>query len=194
MIRVMTASWSLVQQYGPAGRAELIGDRRVARPSTHGAERPPDLIDEEVRLLERGEVAAPVELFEEAQVRIVRLDPAPGRSDDLAGEDRDADGYMERVGRPADALVGRSGEAVLPVDPGRRGGRRGEPVQADVVEHLVVAERVDRVAPMVGPGPVLLGDPGGLADRRVDQPVPDGLRPGGLLECVRRTPLAVEAD
>src|SRR6266480_5367988 len=42
---------------------------------------------------------------------------------------------------------------------------------------------------MVGPRPILLGDPRGLADRRVDERVADGLRPRALLERVPGAPL-----
>src|SRR6516165_7745335 len=43
----------------------------------------------------------------------------------------------------------------------------------------------------VRPRPELLDDPGQLPDRRVDEPVTERLRPGGLLRGVAGSPLAV---
>ena len=65
--------------------------------SAHGAERVADLGDEQLRLLERGEVAAPVELVEVAQVGEAGLGPAPGAAEDLVREDRDAARHLDRA-------------------------------------------------------------------------------------------------
>src|SRR2546430_6072605 len=46
---------------------------------------------------------------------------------------------------------------------------------------------------MVGPGPVLLRDPGALAHRGVDEAVPEGLRAGTLLQRIAAAPLEVLA-
>jgi len=78
-----------------------------------------DLVDEEGGLLERGEVAAPVEGLVEAQVRVVLLAPAPRRPDDLAREDGAADRHRQRFDSSAGTAPRRPGEAVLPVDAGR---------------------------------------------------------------------------
>ena len=54
------------------------------------AERCPHLVDEQVRLLEGGEVPALVELVPVADVGEAVLGPAPRGAEDLLGEDRQA--------------------------------------------------------------------------------------------------------
>src|SRR5882762_1985291 len=59
-------------------------------------------------------------------------------------------------------------------------GRVGEPIERDVVEHLVARDFPLRFVVAVGPLAELFVDPCRLAGGRVRQRVTDGLRPGGL--------------
>src|SRR6267143_1999281 len=59
-------------------------------------------------------------------------------------------------------------------------GRVGEPIERDVVEHLVARDFPLRFVVAVGPLTELFVDPRRLAGGRVRQRVADGLRPGGL--------------
>ena len=68
-------------RHGPRHRRRL---HDVLTRLPHGPEGAADLVDEQVRLLEGGEVAAPVELLVEAQVGVLPFAPAPRRADDLA--------------------------------------------------------------------------------------------------------------
>ena len=83
------------------------------------------------------------------------------------------------VSRPRDPLVDLPN--ALPVQPRRGRARAGQPVQHQVVEQVVPAEHGLQRSGMVRPGPELLHDPGGQEGGRVDQPVADRLRPGGVL-------------
>ena len=65
------------------------------------------------------------------------------------------------------------------------------PVHADVVQHLVAGERLERITVVIGPRPVLLGNPGALTNRGIDKTVRQGLRPGRLLEGVAAAPFEV---
>src|SRR5258708_16819951 len=59
-------------------------------------------------------------------------------------------------------------------------GRVGEPIERDVVEHLIARDFPLRFVVAVGPLPELFVDPRRLPGGRVRQRVTDGLRPGGL--------------
>src|SRR6202041_1575102 len=84
----------------------------ACQPSTYEAEERPELVHEEVRLLEGGEVAAPLQLVPVTQVGEALLGPAPGEPDDLLGKDG-APG-RDRDGAQIDVAV------ALPVEAGRR--------------------------------------------------------------------------
>jgi hypothetical protein len=86
--------------------------------SAHEPEERADLVDEEVRLLEGGEVAAGVGLAPVADVGEAPLGPAARRSLELLGEDRTAGGNRDGViGLPGDPLVDLPD--ALPVQAGR---------------------------------------------------------------------------
>src|SRR5262245_10942635 len=65
----------------------------------------------------------------------------------------------------AAALALANDSRVLEVNACRRRRRVRQPVESDVVEHLVPAERRFGIARVVGPGVEFLVDPGGLARR-----------------------------
>src|SRR5918992_96378 len=64
--------------------------------SAHVPEEGPDLVDEQLGLLEGREVPAAVQLVVVAQVTEPALDPAPRGGEDLAREDRDARRQLHR--------------------------------------------------------------------------------------------------
>src|SRR4051812_21237167 len=138
-----------------------------SRTSSNGAEEAAHLVDERLGLLEGGEVPAAVELLVPTDVRVPLLAPAPRRSDDLARVDRDA-------GRHGDGARVAGAEA-LPVEAGGRCRGRREPVHGDVVEHLLLRERLLRVSVTVGPRPELLRDPRTLARGRIGEAVAECL-------------------
>src|SRR5215469_7262099 len=65
--------------------------------SGEGAEGRPHLVHERGRLFERSEMTALVRLAPVPQVTELPLGPAPGWADDLLGEDRTADRYLDRI-------------------------------------------------------------------------------------------------
>lgn len=67
-----------------------------ACPSAHVAEERPELLDEQLGLLESGEVAAAVELAPVAQVAEAALGHSPGKAEDLLWEDRAAGRRVDR--------------------------------------------------------------------------------------------------
>src|ERR1700688_3480588 len=76
---------------------------------------------------------------------------------------------VEKIGREALIVEARGGR-----------GRVGEPIERDVVEHLVARDFPLRIVVAVGPLAELFVDTRRLAGGRVRQRVTDGLRPGGL--------------
>src|SRR5581483_9516720 len=128
----------LSQPVAPDNEGSLLST--VAAISAHRPERGADLLGEELRLLPRGEVPAALGLVEVRDVGIALLDPAARGEEDLAGELREADrdrhlrGSLARCGRLRLRL------SALPVRAGRRGSGAGQPVQRDVVEHVVSGE------------------------------------------------------
>src|SRR5882672_7886173 len=97
----------------------------------------PQLLGEELWLLERGEVTASVDLIPVEQVGPHRFSPRLRRGEYLVRKDRRRHWQFD----PSSGEASKSGAGVLPVDAGRRCGRVGEPVEADVVEHRVDRER-----------------------------------------------------
>src|SRR5437762_9373882 len=94
---------------------------------------------EELGLFPGREVAALVDGVEVDDVRVARLDPAARRPPDLAWERREAE--RDRRRRQGLLARGRGVRAVgLPIRPrrGRAGAR--QPVQRDVVEHVLTGE------------------------------------------------------
>src|SRR5918997_904738 len=109
-------------------------------------ERRPDLFREKLRLLPGGEVAALVDLVEVGEAGVLRLDPAPGRRPDLAGERREAYRHGDR--RRSLAARKRCGQrsCVLPVRSGRRDAGARQPVQRDVVDDRLPGETAHGLA------------------------------------------------
>src|SRR5712664_1245793 len=136
-----------------------------------GPEGLPQLLGEELWLLERGEVTAPVELIPVEQVGPQRLSPGLWRAEYLVRKDRRRHWQFDPSGRQARP----AGAVVLPVDAGRRCGGVGEPVEADIVEHRIDRERIFRIAVVVGPRLELLVDPQLLTRGRVCERIASGL-------------------
>src|SRR5262245_39345568 len=117
-------------------------------------------------------MAPTIQLVPMNELGIETLGPAPRRRPEPAGEDAAPHRELD-----AASIALADDPRVLEID-SRRGRRRvRQPVEGDVVEHLVAAEHRLRITLAVGPGVELLVDPGGLPDRRIRQGVADGLRP-----------------
>ena len=123
-----------------------------------------DFVDEEGGLFPCGEVPAATGFVPVHDVGEAALDLAAGGSRYFFGEDaasgRDSDGVAGGGGEPFSDL-----SDALPVQPGRGGAGAGQPVQGDVVQHLVGGENLAEVAGVVGPGPQFLHDPGAQPGR-----------------------------
>src|SRR5437667_12471173 len=111
--------------------------------------------------------------------RIDPLAPQSRRLKHFAGENAHGNGQIDLLRRE----IGR--ETLIVEARGGR-GRVGEPIERDVVEHLVSRDLPLRVVVAVRPLGQLFVDPRRLAGRRVRQRVTDGLRPGGLYLGVAR--------
>src|SRR5947209_14024504 len=98
-------------------RASLRGQRVSAHAPEEGAQ----LVDEQLGLLERREVSAALQLVPVTKIGEAPLRYASGEAEDLLGKDRAS-------GRDADGRDVGVAEA-FPVEPGRRGGRAGQPVE-----------------------------------------------------------------
>src|SRR5262249_31483598 len=101
--------------------------------------------DEERGLFPSREVTTTFGAVEVGDVRIVLLDPAERRPEDLTWELREADRNCRRRWRLSCRSRGRLPVRALPVGPrGRRPGAR-EPVHTDVVEHVIAREVAGRL-------------------------------------------------
>src|SRR6266403_2575029 len=138
--------------------------------------------DKQIGLLERGEVPALGDHVPVDQLRVGPLAPDLRRLERLAGEHTHGDGHVELLPREVRRKA-------LEIEPRRRRPRVREPIEHDVVEHLVVGQprRVLGIRPLRQ----LLIDPGGLADRRVGEAVAERLRPRALDPGVARAAVAV---
>ena len=130
-----------------------------------------------MRLFPRREVTAFVGLMEVDQLVIGPLRPAPRGLKTLAGED----GHGRR-----DGDVGREikVDLVLPIEPAGGNPRVGQPVERDVVEHVVACEiacgvSIDRTPEhrrghrrrRLGIAVTMVEQPGRQIDGRIRQPV-----------------------
>src|SRR5258708_15102096 len=147
----------------------LTTARSLAWPGPEGL---PHLLGEELWLLERGEVTAPVDLIPVEQVGPQRLSPGLWRAEYLVRKDRRRHWQFD----PSAGQARVAGASVLPVDAGRRRGAIGEPVETDIVEHRIDGECVFRIAAVIGPRLELLVDPQPLARGRVCKRIANGLR------------------
>ena len=111
------------------------GQRGPGRSSrlTHRRERRTDLPREEPRLFPGREVPALVERVVVDQLRVGTLGPAARCLILLAGEHADRHGHRNPLGVEEAALV-------FPIEARRRDARVGQPVERDVVEHLVARQ------------------------------------------------------
>src|SRR5262245_2574537 len=105
---------------------------------TVSAQRPKaiaQLLREERRLFERGEVTATVELVPMDEAGEEALGPAARRGDNLPGEDAASYRKVDDA-----AIVLACDARMLKVDPRGRRARIRQPVERDDVEHLVTRE------------------------------------------------------
>src|SRR6266436_5296476 len=136
-------------------------------------------LDEYDGLLKGREMSAVGGFVPIEESRIDPLAPQSRRLEHFARENAHGDRQIEplrrEIGREALKVEARGGR-----------GRVGEPIERDVVEHLVARDFPLRFVVAVGPLAELFVDPRRLAGGRVRQRVTDGLRPGGLYLGVTR--------
>src|SRR5260221_14749385 len=102
---------------------------------------------------------------------IAPLGPAPWRTIDFAGKDcyGSREGDVHRIEVAGVILI-------LPVEPRRRGPRICEPVERDIVEHLIARERELGLAAAISPIGKLVIDPCSKPGRGIRQTIANGLR------------------
>src|SRR3954469_12717611 len=115
---------------GKEGNARKCASPQLSDRLTQRSEGGAHFRGEQCGLLPGGEVAALVEAVVVHQLRIGLLGPAARRGVDLVREDADGD-------RDPDVLGLEEHQLVLPVQPRRRHRGVGEPVERDVVDHVV---------------------------------------------------------
>src|SRR5258706_8300173 len=170
-------SWAIASRLFLASRSPNTSWRlRLMRVSTESGTQ---FLDEYRGLLEGGEMSAAGGFVPIGESRIDPLAPQSRRSKQFAGENAHGDGQIDPLRRE----IGR--ETLIVEARGGR-GRVGEPIERDVVEHLVSRDFPLRFVVAVSPLAELLVDPRRLAGGRVRQRVTDGLRPGGLYLGVAR--------
>ena len=135
----------------------------------------PNLLRKQHWLLERCEMAAALWLVPVDQLREELLCPVARRRKKLTRGHTDANGEVNCA-----CVLRHADLCMLGIDACRRRRSVGQPVERDVVQHLVARECVFGVALVVGPGVELLVNPGRLAGGRVRERVADRLRLGGL--------------
>src|SRR5918995_196691 len=124
---------------GRGRRARSVDAAHVRRLTQRG-ECGSHLLREELGLFPSGEVAAPIDLVEVADVGVDCIDPAARGPPDLAREGAEADRNRD-LQRSLPGRQGcRQGSSVLPVRPGRRGAGARQPVQRDVVDNVLPGE------------------------------------------------------
>src|SRR6266446_7866486 len=132
----------------------------------------PQLLGEELRLLQRGEVTASVEFIPVEQVGPQRLSPGLWRDKYLVRKNRRRHWQFD----PSARRARHAGARVLPVEAGRRRGGVGEPVETDIVEHRIDGELIFGIAVVIAPRLELLVDPQRLTRGRVCKRIAYGLR------------------
>ena len=149
-------------------------------PSAQRLGEPPHVVDEDLGLLERGEVTALVVLRPLRQRRQDLLRPPPDRPHRVLGERGHRGRHRQRPGPGPGADEVRVEVLGLVVQLSARSGGRRQPVEHDVGQQVIAADRVFRRIRRVGPLLELLDDPGELADGRVGKAVGDRLRARAL--------------
>src|SRR5258706_4564857 len=145
----------------------------VLAPSRKRAESGAQFLDEYGGLLEGGEMSAMGGFVPVEEPGIDPLAPQSRRLEHFARENAHGDRQIEplrrEIGREALKVEARGGR-----------GRVGEPIERDVVEHLIARDFPLRFVVAVGPLAELFVDPRRLAGGRVRPRVAEGLRAGGL--------------
>jgi hypothetical protein len=115
----------------------------------------PDFLDEQVGLLPGPEVAATRGLIPVDDVGEAPLGQSSRGTGHLLWEHRAAGGHVDPV---TDGVGEPRGDFVnaLPVKPCRGGTGAREPVERDVVKHLLAAKHLEQITGMVRPRPQLL--------------------------------------
>src|SRR5690242_13899668 len=109
-------------------------------------ERSAQLRTEQLGLLPRGEMSSLVDLVEVYEVAVRAPRPGLGRAIHVFRKYRDGDGNCDLVRLLRGGDDDAAARAVLPIQAASGGCGAGEPVQRDVVEHVVPARRRRRIA------------------------------------------------
>src|SRR5260370_325202 len=140
----------------PRALRSVAQAQRVPDSTCRGPSQPPPcpeglprLFGEELWLLERGEVPAPVDLIPVEQVGPQHLSPGLWRAEYLVRKDRRRHWQFD----PSAGQARPAGAGVLPVDAGRRRGGVGEPVETDIVAHPIDRKPIFSIAPGIRPPP-----------------------------------------
>src|SRR5258708_35302757 len=141
--------------------------------STHLREALAQFGNEQIGLLKRGEVTTFRNLVPIEQLRIGLLAPHLRRCEKIAFEDAHCNRKIE--GRSREIL-----SETLVIEP-RRGCRAvGQPIERDVIQHVIERDGLRRITLVVAPCLKLFVDPHCLPSRRIRQTVPQCLRTGRL--------------
>src|SRR5207245_5011978 len=146
----------------------------------HGGEERGDIAGDEFGCFGGGEVAAAGHDGPAAD-GVEALGPFPGRlafGDERMRKDRDGGRRPDDVMWAEPWLALPAAVVVIVADRGGDGG--GDPVHGDNREQEVLGEPGFQVAVAVAPGPPFLQNPGGEPSWGVSEPIPEGLRFGGL--------------
>src|SRR5260370_26948177 len=136
--------------------------------------------NEQLRLLKRGEVTAFRSLVPVEELRIGLVAPYLRRCKKVTFEDAHRNWQID----------GHTGEILcetLKVNPCRGRGCVGQPVQANVIQHVIDRDGFRWITLVVAPRLKFLVDPHCLANRRVGKTVPECLGTGRLDRCITRT-------
>src|SRR2546426_2045938 len=161
-----------------AGAGEAKGGAIVSIPSgrlTEFTEECPDLLDQQVRFFQSGEMTACGHLRPALDV-VGPFGPFARRPSQFPGKSRYPRGHSNLF----ISAQAPGGVAFLVIQPGGRVNGLGDPVQHHVREELVLGVGPFEVALAVTPGAKFFDDPGAQPDRRVIQAISQGLGFGAL--------------
>ena len=129
-----------------------------------------------------------------ALVQIVPVNEIGERSlNPLAWRGQDLSGKGARPRRYAHRAVAELAKA-FPVEPGRGGARSRQPVEHDVVEHLVHRQHIPGRTLVIGPVVHFLEHPCRQRGGRIHQAIADRLRTRALLLGIARIPFLIEPE
>src|SRR6266436_424939 len=143
--------------------------------------------NEQLRLLESSEVTALRNLVPIEEFRIGLLAPHLRRCEKVAFEDADCNRQIE--GHSREIL-----SETLVIEPRRRRSSIGQPIERDVIQHVIERDGICGITLIVAPRLKLLVDPHCLPNRRIGQTVPQCLRTRRLDGAISRSIARILAE